>query len=80
MNNIQSDDLAIGLLDLAQFHKEVPEARFGNDGVGSENAHAVEFGRWVKVGGKMAANDLVLSEATCTVACQSIARARLVDS
>ena len=64
VDHIQGNDLAVGLLDFAQFHEEVPEAGFGDDGVGCEDAHAVEFGGRVGVGGEVSADDLVFVEAT----------------
>jgi hypothetical protein len=64
VDHVERDDLAVGLLDLAELHKEVPEAGFGDHGVGCEDAHAVEFGGGVGVGGEVAANDLVFVEAT----------------
>jgi len=56
---IDSDDLAIGLLDLLQLRKEVPEPRLGHNIVGCEDAHAVKLGRRVRIRGQMAPNDLV---------------------
>lgn len=41
---VQTDDLAIGFLDLPQLHKKVPESGLGNDCVWGEYSHAVEFG------------------------------------
>jgi hypothetical protein len=62
---VQSDNLAIRLLDLAQLGQEVPEARLGNYLIWRKNAHAVELGGWVGVRGEEAANDLVFLQATC---------------
>lgn len=59
---IEADDLTVGLLDLAKLGQKVPEPRLGNDRVGREDAHAVQLGRGVGLGGQMAPNDLVLSE------------------
>ena len=50
-DDVETDDLAVGLLHFAQFHQKVPEAGFGDDGVGCEDAHAVEFGGRVRGGG-----------------------------
>jgi hypothetical protein len=63
---VERDNLAVGLLDLTELHEEVPEARLGNDIVGGKDAHAVQFGRRVGLGGQMAPDDLVLLETTCT--------------
>lgn len=60
---VQADDLAVGLLDLAQLGEEVPETALGDDIVGSEDAHAVELGGRVGVGGQVAPDDLVLLQA-----------------
>lgn len=64
-NLIQADNFAIGLLDLLQLGEEIPEARLGNDIVRGEDAHTVELGRRVGVGGQVAPDDLVLLQATC---------------
>ena len=65
VEHVECDNLAVRLLDFSELHEEVPEAGFGDDCVGSEDAHAVEFRGRVGVRGQMAANDLVLVEATC---------------
>lgn len=67
MNGVKADNLAIRLLDFSQLHEEIPKAGFGNDCVGSEYAHTVEFGCWVGLRWEMAANDLVFIEATCKI-------------
>ena len=56
-------DLQWSLL-VDELHKEIPEARFGDDGVRSEDAHAVEFWSWFRLGGKVTTDHLVLREAT----------------
>jgi hypothetical protein len=61
--DIQTDDLSVRLLDLAEFHEEVPEARFGDYCVGREDSHAVEFWCRVGFGGEVAADNLVFLEA-----------------
>lgn len=61
---VHGDDLAVGLLDLLELHQEVPETGLGNDLIGGKNAHAVELGGGVALGGQMAANDLVLLKTT----------------
>ena len=43
-NLVDGHDLAIGFLDLLQLHQEVPEPRFCDNSVGSEDSHAEEFG------------------------------------
>ena len=43
-NARHADDLAVRLFDLRELAQEGPEARFGDDGVGCEDVHAVEFG------------------------------------
>lgn len=62
---VQADDLTVGLLDLAELGEEVPETALGNNGVGSEDTHAVELRGGLRVSGQMAPNDLVLLQATC---------------
>ena len=42
-NARHADDLAVRLFDFLELAQEGPEARFGDDGVGCEDAHAVEF-------------------------------------
>jgi len=66
MNLVEGDDLAVCLLDLSQLRQEVPESALGDDLVGSEDAHAVELGGGVGLGGQQTANDLVFLEASCT--------------
>lgn len=60
--HVQADDLAIGLLDLPELSKEVPEPRLGHNGVGREDAHAVQLGRGVGLGGQVTPDNLVLVE------------------
>lgn len=62
--HVAGDDLASGLLDLAETAKEVPEAGLSNDRIGREDAHAVEGRSRVGLGGQVAPNDLVLLETT----------------
>ena len=62
MNHVQGNDLSICLLDLSQLGEEVPESRFGNNGVGSKDAHAVELWGRVGLGRQVAADDLVFVE------------------
>lgn len=61
---VDRDDLAVGLLDLAELAEEVPEPRLGDDHVVRKNAHAVDLGGRVGLSGQMAPNDLVFLEAT----------------
>lgn len=65
--HVQADDLAVGLLQLAELSHEVPEPGLGNNGVGRKDAHAVQLGRGVRLGGQMTPNDLVLSKTPCGV-------------
>lgn len=43
--------------------KEIPESGLGNDFVGRKDAHAVDFGSRIRLGGEMAAHDLEFLEA-----------------
>lgn len=63
--HVQADNFTIRLLDLLQLREEIPEAGLCNNIVGSKDAHAVKFRGWVGIGGQMAADDLVLLEASC---------------
>lgn len=63
---VDGDDLAVRLLDLSQLRQEVPESALGDDLVGGEDAHAVELGGGVGVGGEETSHDLVFLKATCT--------------
>lgn len=60
--HVEADDLTVGLLDLLKLGEEVPEARLGNNCVGSKDAHAVQLGGRVCLGGQVAPDDLVLDE------------------
>ena len=62
VDDVEADDLAVGLLDFLKLREEVPEARLGDDFVGREDAHAVELGRGLRLGGEMATDDLVFFE------------------
>ena len=62
VDDVKADDLAVGLLDFLELRKEVPEARLGDDFVGREDAHAVELGRGLRLGGEMATDDLIFFE------------------
>jgi hypothetical protein len=66
---VEGNDLAVGLLDLAELHQEIPESGFGDHIIGSEDAHAVEFGGRVRLGRQMAADDLVFLETACRHHC-----------
>jgi hypothetical protein len=61
---VQGDDLAVGLLDLAELAKEVPEPRLGDNIVGRKDTHAVDLWGRVGLAGEVAADDLVFLEAT----------------
>ena len=63
---IESDDLAVGLLDLLQLGDEVPETRLGDDIVRRKDAHAVELGGRVALRGQVTPDDLVFVQTTCT--------------
>lgn len=62
--NVQSDDLAVGLLDLSQLGEEVPEAGLCDNFIGCKDAHAVELWGWVCLRGQVTPNDLVFRETT----------------
>lgn len=62
---IKADNLAIGLLDLAELHQEVPESRLRDDRVGREDPHAVQLRGRVCLRRQMAPDDLVLRVAAC---------------
>ena len=56
---VDSNNLTSGLLDLAELLQEVPEARLGNNNVGSKNAHTEELRRRLLLGRKLASNHLI---------------------
>lgn len=62
--HIEADDLTVGLLDLLELGQEVPEARLGHNSVRRKDAHAVQLGRRVRLGGQVTPDDLVLVETT----------------
>lgn len=39
--HVKTDDLSIRLLDLSQFHEEIPKPRFGHDCIGGKDAHSI---------------------------------------
>ena len=57
---VDSDDLAVNLLDLLQLAHEVPEAGLGDNLVDGEEAHAEKLGGSILLGGEMATDQLVL--------------------
>ena len=57
--NIDTNDFTIGLFDLFKLAEEVPEAGLGNNFVGCEDAHAVELGGGLSIGGQVPADDLI---------------------
>lgn len=57
-------DLTVGLLDLAELAKEVPESRLGHNIVGRKDAHTVELGGRVGLRGQVTADDLVFLKTT----------------
>lgn len=62
--DVDGDDLAGGLLDLAETAQEVPETGLSNNLIGSEDPHAEEAGSRVGLGGQVAPNDLVFLQTT----------------
>jgi hypothetical protein len=66
--HIDADNLAVGLLDLAELHQKVPESGLGNDLVRGEDPHAVQLRGRVGLGGQVAPDDLVFGETTCFIA------------
>ena len=69
---VEGDDLAVGLLDLLQLGKEVPEPRLGDNLVGSEDAHAVKLWGWVGIRRQVAADDLVFLKTTWVIGVSAI--------
>lgn len=65
--DVDGHDLAGRLLDLAELAEEVPEARLGDDLVRGKDAHPVELGLGLLLRRQLAADDLVLLEATHAV-------------
>lgn len=63
-DGLDGDNLAGGLLDLAETAQEVPETGLGDGGVGRKDGHAVHGRGRVGLGGQMAANDLVFLKTT----------------
>jgi hypothetical protein len=61
---VERHDLTSRLLDLAELLQKVPETGLGNNGVVGEEAHPVELGGGLSLGRQLAADDLVLVEAT----------------
>ena|SRR5690349_9747761 len=57
---VDTDDLAVNLLDLLQLAHEVPEAGLGDDLVGGKEAHAEKLGGGILLGGEVATDQLVL--------------------
>ena len=76
--HIEADDLTVGLLDLPELSQEVPEPRLGHDRVGRKDAHAVELGRGVGLGGQVTPNDLVLGETPYKHSSQPLIRLMLM--
>ena len=56
---VDRDDLAVRLLDLLQLTEKVPEAGLCDDGVGGKDAHLVQLGLTLVLGGELAADHLV---------------------
>lgn len=59
---VQRDDFSIGLFDLFQLGQKVPEARLCDHVVWCKNAHAVQLGCGLCIGGEMAPDHLVFLE------------------
>lgn len=57
---LQGHNFAGGLLELLQLTQKVPETGFGDNVVGSEDAHLVQRRLWLLLAWQLAANDLVL--------------------
>lgn len=55
---VHGNDLAVGLLDLAELLQKVPEAGLGDNSVGSKDAHTVELRVRLLVRGELATNHL----------------------
>jgi len=62
VNNIDTNNLSIGFLDFLQLTEEVPETRLRNDFIGRKDAHTVDLGGRLSLGGQMTADDLKLLE------------------
>ena len=73
---VDGDDFTAGLLDLPGLLQEVPEARLCDLGVGGKDAHSVELGNAVIVGGELASDDLELVETrhVCRCCCWVVGR------
>jgi len=63
VDDVHSDYLSVGLLDLLQLSQEIPETRFGDDIIGREDTHAVNLGIGLILRREVAADDLIFSEA-----------------
>lgn len=61
---VDGDNLTGGLLHLTELTNEVPEAGLGDRLVDGKDPHAVELGRGLLLGRKVASNHHVLSEAS----------------
>lgn len=61
---VDGNDLTGSLLHLSELTNEVPETGLGDRLVDGEDPHAVELGRGLLLGGKVASNHHVLSEAS----------------
>lgn len=63
-DSLDGNNLASGLLDLAETAQEVPETGLSNGAVRGEDGHAVHGRGRVSLGGQMAANDLEFLKTT----------------
>jgi len=62
VDDVDSDNLTVGLLDLLQLPQKVPEPRLGDDLVGSKDPHPVELGGGLGLGREGSAEDRVFGE------------------
>ena len=75
---VDGNNLTGGLLHLSELTNEVPETRLGDRLVDGEDPHAVELGRGLLLGGKVASNHHVLSEASHLEDCVGVQVERVV--
>jgi len=67
---VDGNNLTGGLLHLSELTNEVPETRLCDRLVDGKDPHAVELGRGLLLGGKVASNHHVLSEASHLEDCE----------
>ena len=61
-NGSAADNFSSGTLNLLELTQEVEETRFGNDFVGSEDAHLVELRSGILFGGEFTTDNLIFNE------------------